>query len=109
MLERYDTFYQTDLSGYLYAASMHADALNLTSTVNKIRLDTDLDNYYNSGVLLMNLALIREKVHPSDILNSSKNIKISYYYQIKMFSTSYMVMTSCQCLITIITTMSVKI
>lgn len=68
-------FYQTDLSGYLYAASMHADALNLTSTVNKIRLDTDLDNYYNSGVLLMNLALIREKVHPSDIFKFIEEYK----------------------------------
>ncbi|MBM7617436.1 lipopolysaccharide biosynthesis glycosyltransferase [Weissella uvarum] len=68
-------FYTTNIDNYLYAASMHADALNLTGTVNKIRLDTDLDNYYNSGVLLMNLAYIREKVHPEDIFNFIEEYK----------------------------------
>lgn len=29
--------------------------------------DTDLDGYYNSGVLLMNLDLIRQRVHAKDI------------------------------------------
>ncbi|KRN77038.1 glycosyltransferase family 8 protein [Weissella minor] len=68
-------FYETDISDYLYAASMHADALNLTSTVNKIRLDTDTENYYNSGVLLMNLANIRQKVTSEDIFNFIEQYK----------------------------------
>jgi len=59
--------YETDLEDQLYAASMHADALNLTSVINKVRLDTEVDHYFNSGVLLMNLPALRETVKREDI------------------------------------------
>ena len=51
--------YDTDIEGYLYAASYH-DKIALKE-VNKVRLNVyDIDAYYNSGVLLMNLTLQRQ-------------------------------------------------
>ena len=51
--------YDTDLDGYLYAASYH-DKIALKE-VSKVRLGVyDIDAYYNSGVLLMNLPLQRQ-------------------------------------------------
>lgn len=61
-------FYRTDLDGYLYASAIHTNLTNVTETINKIRLQNfDADGYYNSGVLLMNLPLIRQQVHAQDI------------------------------------------
>lgn len=60
--------YNTDLTGYLYASAIHTNLMNVTDTINKIRLQNfDSDGYYNSGVLLMNLPLIRKQVHAQDI------------------------------------------
>jgi lipopolysaccharide biosynthesis glycosyltransferase len=53
--------YETDLDGYLYAACYH-DKFSLKE-INRIRLmPYDIDYYYNSGVLLMNLGLQREQI-----------------------------------------------
>ena len=47
-------FYNTDLEGYLYAAAYH-DKISVKE-LNRIRLmPYEIRNYYNSGVLLMNL------------------------------------------------------
>ncbi len=52
--------YNLDLTGYLYAAAYHSIA---SRTLNQLRLSPyEISNYYNSGVLLMNLELQREKV-----------------------------------------------
>lgn len=60
--------YNVDLSGYMYASAIHTNLTNATDVINKIRLQNfDADGYYNSGVLLMNLAEIRQRVHPQDI------------------------------------------
>jgi lipopolysaccharide biosynthesis glycosyltransferase len=60
------TLYQTDLSEHLYAAAYH-DRMALTE-INKLRLlPYEIDAYYNSGVLLMNLQLQREKVKEQQI------------------------------------------
>lgn len=53
--------YDTDIEGYLYAASYH-DKIALKE-VNKVRLNVyDINAYYNSGVLLMNLPLQRQLI-----------------------------------------------
>jgi Lipopolysaccharide biosynthesis proteins, LPS:glycosyltransferases len=53
--------YETDLDGYLYAACYH-DKFSVKE-INRIRLmPYEIDNYYNSGVLLMNLELQREQI-----------------------------------------------
>ncbi|REK58812.1 MAG: glycosyltransferase family 8 protein [Thermobacillus sp.] len=53
--------YETDLDGYLYAACYH-DKFSVKE-INRIRLmPYDIDYYYNSGVLLMNLELQREQI-----------------------------------------------
>jgi len=52
--------YETDLSGYLYAAACHS--VIAIKKINKIRLyPYEINNYYNSGVLLMNLARLRQE------------------------------------------------
>ncbi len=60
--------YETDLDGYLFAAAYH-DKITVKE-INKIRLAPyNIDAYYNSGVLLMNLALQREIINEQDIYN----------------------------------------
>lgn len=62
--------YQTDLAGYLYASAIHTNLTNTTEVINRIRLQNfESKGYYNSGVLLMNLAAIRDNVKANDIFN----------------------------------------
>lgn len=62
--------YNIDLSGYLYASAIHTNLTNATDVINKIRLQNfDADGYYNSGVLLMNLDEIRQRVIPEEIFS----------------------------------------
>jgi len=52
--------YETDLDGYLYAACYHDKYIK---EINRIRLlPYDIDYYFNSGVLLMNLPQHREQI-----------------------------------------------
>lgn len=58
--------YDIDLDGYLFAAAFH-DRISVKE-VNKLRLiPYEIDAYYNSGVLLMNLAEQRRKIDEQDI------------------------------------------
>ncbi|WP_233549524.1 glycosyltransferase family 8 protein [Lysinibacillus yapensis] len=60
--------YNQDISGHLYAAAYH-DILSIRE-INKVRLNAyDIDAYYNSGVLLMNLELQRKIVDEQEIYN----------------------------------------
>ncbi|MBY7145045.1 glycosyltransferase family 8 protein [Virgibacillus sp. NKC19-3] len=62
------TLYDIDISGYLYAAAYHEVAS--ATEINKLRLKPyDMDAYYNSGVLVMNLNLQREKIKEQEIFN----------------------------------------
>lgn len=70
--------YETDISGYLYVACSHSGLTNVTDVVNKVRLgNEEASAYYNSGVLLMNLDLIRQKVTPQDIFDFIENNKFN--------------------------------
>src|SRR5690606_10522116 len=54
------SLYDTDLTGYLYAAAYHDIAK--IKELNKIRLKAyEMEAYYNSGVLLMNLEEQRKR------------------------------------------------
>lgn len=58
--------YDLDLDGYLFAAAFRNRIS--TTEVNKIRLRPYyIEHYYNSGVLLMNLALQRKIINEADI------------------------------------------
>lgn len=62
------TLYDIDLSGFLYAAAYHS--LIPAKEINKLRLlPYEIDSYYNSGVLLMNLALQRSLVDEREIFD----------------------------------------
>lgn len=66
VINEINTLYDTDISDYLYAAAYH-DRISITE-INKLRLKPyDIKTYYNSGVLLMNLRLQREKIKERDI------------------------------------------
>ena len=63
-----EPLYNTNLDGYLYASAIHTGLTGTTDVINKIRLQNfDADGYYNSGVLLMNLDLIRQRVYAKDV------------------------------------------
>ncbi|HEY8365106.1 MAG TPA: glycosyltransferase family 8 protein [Haloplasmataceae bacterium] len=63
--------YQLDMDGYLYAAA-NRNSLS-TTTVNKIRLKPyNIECYYNSGVLLMNLELQRKYIIEQEIYDFVK-------------------------------------
>lgn len=65
-----DSLYETDLTGYLFAAASHTALTQVTSRINRLRLNTyDMPEYYNSGVLLMNLTLQRRELHAEDIFS----------------------------------------
>lgn len=55
--------WETDLKGNLFAAAAHTGKTELANSVNQLRLGTDRD-YYNSGVLLMDLEAGRREIDP---------------------------------------------
>jgi len=58
--------YDTQLVNHLYAAAYH-NAISVKE-INRFRLRAyEMEEYYNSGVLLMNLALQRKKIIEKDI------------------------------------------
>lgn len=62
--------YDTDMGDCLYAAAIHHVLDSITGPVNRIRLSAyETEGYYNSGVLLMNLPLIRRDVRAQDIFD----------------------------------------
>ena len=60
------SLWETDLSSKVFAAASHNGLFNFGSKVNKARLNTNHD-YFNTGVLLMNLRQARVLVKPSAV------------------------------------------
>ena len=58
--------WETELQGNLFAAASHTTVNDLVNGINRIRLKTDQD-YYNTGVLLMDLDRGRTDIHPQEI------------------------------------------
>ena len=52
-----------DLAGHLFAAASHTGKTELVHNLNQVRLKTDRE-YFNSGVLLMNLEAGRREIQP---------------------------------------------
>ncbi len=67
-LNNWKSVFEFDLGNNLYGACSHAKLTNLTNVINKVRLKSyESEGYFNSGVLLMNLPMIRKKVKRADI------------------------------------------
>jgi lipopolysaccharide biosynthesis glycosyltransferase len=55
---------------YLFGAASHTALTPMTRQLNRVRLNAyDTEGYYNSGVLLMNLALQRQRLRAGDIFD----------------------------------------
>lgn len=61
--------WEMDLQGKAFAAASHSGVINMMNQVNRIRLNVNHD-YYNSGVMLMDLKAAREIVVPADIFSA---------------------------------------
>lgn len=55
-----------DLHGKLFAAAAHTAPTEIPHEVNKVRLNTE-HRYFNTGVLLMDVAALRERESPDEI------------------------------------------
>ncbi|EHN59789.1 glycosyltransferase family 8 protein [Oenococcus kitaharae] len=78
-LNPFKDFYESAFQDNLYTAASHTENIKIGRTFNKIRLGNyDVDNYFNSGVLLMNLKLIRQQVNLADIYHyiDSKSLQL---------------------------------
>ncbi len=56
--------WETDMQGNLFAAAAHTGKAGLVNGVNQLRLGTERE-YYNSGVLLMDLDAGRQEIRPA--------------------------------------------
>lgn len=60
--------WRLDMGGKLFAAAAHTGMTELANNVNRLRLGTER-NYFNSGVLLIDLASCRTEVKPEEIFS----------------------------------------
>ena len=63
--------WENDLGDHLFAAAAHTGKTELANDVNRIRLGIEHD-YYNSGVLLINLDMGRKIINPDQIFQYIK-------------------------------------
>ena len=63
--------WETDLKGNLFAAAAHTGKTELANNINQLRLGTN-HNYYNSGVLLMDLERARKEIHAEELFSYVK-------------------------------------
>lgn len=61
--------WEIDLEGNAFAAASHMGVMNFLNGINRVRLDTGHD-YYNTGVILIDLNKARLLVKPDDIFSS---------------------------------------
>lgn len=58
--------WEVEMGDFLFAAASHTGKTEIANSVNRLRLGTDR-NYYNSGVLLMELGNCRRAIVPEDV------------------------------------------
>ena len=61
--------WEMDLGDSTFAAASHVGVMNIMNGINRMRLDTGHD-YYNTGVILMDLKKARSLVKPNAVFNS---------------------------------------
>ena len=61
-----------DLAGHLFAAASHTGKTELVHNLNQVRLKTDRE-YFNSGVLLMDLEAGRREIQPQAIFRYAQD------------------------------------
>ena len=66
--------WELDMGEHIFAAASHTTGSEIASNINKIRLGTDSE-YFNSGVLLIDLKRGREKINVNDIFEYTKEHK----------------------------------
>ncbi|SDQ20133.1 glycosyltransferase family 8 protein [Carnobacterium viridans] len=75
-LRSFSTFYKQDFEGKLFVATTHDYATKWIQPINNIRLGTlSSEDYFNTGVILMNLTLIRSTRNLEEIITAIKNNK----------------------------------
>lgn len=68
VINKLNSLYNMDISEYLYAAAYHDRAK--VNELNKIRFkEYEVENYYNSGVLLMNVTKQRKEMKEQEIFD----------------------------------------
>lgn len=65
------SLWELDLEGNLFAAAAHTGKTEIANDVNRIRLQME-NEYYNSGVLLIDLVRGREEIVPEQIFQFAK-------------------------------------
>ena len=74
IINKIDKLYNTNLDNYYFAAASHI--WGILQTFNRIRLNMKNTNVYvNSGVMLMNIKLLRKEQNKNDIYNFIKRNK----------------------------------
>jgi len=63
-----------DMQGFLFAAAAHTGKTEFSNNVNRIRLGTEHD-YFNSGVLLIDLAKGRRQIDPQEVFRYAQERK----------------------------------
>lgn len=72
-LRSFSTFYEQDFDGNLFIATTHDYATKWIQPINNIRLGTlASEDYFNTGVILMNLPLIRKTRNREEIFTAIK-------------------------------------
>lgn len=64
--------WELELDGHLFAAAAHTGKTEIANNVNRFRLGTEGD-YYNSGVLLMDLERCRNEIHTEELFDYVSN------------------------------------
>ena len=87
--------WDTNLDGNLFAAASHTGLTEFANDVNRIRLGTESD-YFNSGVLLMDLSACRKEIVPDDVFAYSAQHRIGLLLQTRISSTLCTGIKSCR-------------
>lgn len=63
--------WELDMEGKLFAAAAHTGKTELANNINKVRLKTE-NNYFNSGVLLIDLERGRDEIDPAELFDYAR-------------------------------------
>ena len=73
------SLWDIELHGAAFAAASHLDAGHIVTGLNNIRLDTDHE-YFNTGVILMDVTAAREVMHPQELFDYANEHELSLMF-----------------------------